>query len=94
MPSRNPNEILARNLKKLRIAHGWSQEEFGAECNLHRTYIGAIERGERNVTLNTLLDIASVLGVSAAELISESEPRGKASAGSARQDRKGQKQTR
>ncbi len=39
---------------------------------MHRTYIGAIERGERNVTLNTLNNIASALEISSAELISES----------------------
>lgn len=38
-------------------------------CGLHRTYIGAIERGERNVTLDTLEQLADALGVSAAELI-------------------------
>lgn len=94
MPPRNPNEILAKNLKRLRAAREWSQEQFGAECNLHRTYVGAIERGERNVTLNTLLDISSALGVSAAELISESEPRGKTSARPAAQNKGRYKQTR
>jgi transcriptional regulator with XRE-family HTH domain len=41
------------------------------KCGLHRTYIGAIERGERNVTLNTLQELALALNVTAAELISE-----------------------
>lgn len=76
MPWRNPNEILADKIKRLRIAEGLSQEELAERCRLHRTYIGAIERGERNITLNTLYDIASALGVSPAELISESRRRG------------------
>lgn len=70
--TKNPNEILADNLRAFRAERGWSQEQFADRCGLHRTYIGAIERGERNVTLNTLNHIASALEVSSAELISES----------------------
>lgn len=72
MLSRNPNDVLAKKLRALRNARSWSQEKLAETCNLHRTYIGAIERGERNVTLNTLYDIASALGLSPAELITES----------------------
>jgi transcriptional regulator with XRE-family HTH domain len=60
------------NLRAFRAERGWSQEEFADMCGLHRTYIGAIERGERNVTLNTLDNIAKALGIPSAELISES----------------------
>lgn len=73
---RNPNEVLADKIRRLRTAEGLSQEGLAKRCRLHRTYIGAIERGERNITLNTLYDIASALGVSPAELISESHRRG------------------
>lgn len=65
------NKVLAANLRVLRTARGWSQEEFADRCELHRTYIGAIERGERNVTLTTLNRIARAFGISSAELISE-----------------------
>ncbi|MHB1958545.1 MAG: helix-turn-helix domain-containing protein [Acidobacteriaceae bacterium] len=68
----NPNKILADNLRALRTERGWSQEDLADKCGLHRTYIGAIERGERNVTLATLNRIASAFGTSSAELISES----------------------
>lgn len=68
----NSNQALADNLRAFRVERGWSQEEFADRCGLHRTYIGAIERGERNVTLNTLNNIASALEISSAELISES----------------------
>jgi len=67
-----PNELLARNLRALRLARGWSQEKMAEKCGLHRTYVGAIERGERNVTLDTLNALAVALGVSAAELITDS----------------------
>ena len=75
MPLKNPNEILAQNLRLLRAERGWSQEDLADRCHLHRTYIGAIERGERNVTLNTLYEIANALTKSPAELISENARR-------------------
>lgn len=71
MPQQHPNAILARNLRVLRCELGWSQEVMAERCGLHRTYVGAIERGERNVTLETLNELARALGVSAAELIAE-----------------------
>jgi len=69
----SPNDLLARNLRALRLVRGWSQEKMAEECGLHRTYVGAIERGERNVTLETLNALALALGVSAAELIIDSQ---------------------
>ena len=69
----SPNDLLARNLRALRLARGWSQEKMAEKCGLHRTYVGAIERGERNVTLETLNALALALGVSAAELIIDSQ---------------------
>lgn len=67
----HPNEVLARNLRAFRLARGWSQERMAEKCGLHRTYVGAIERGERNVTLETLNALALALGVSAAKLITD-----------------------
>jgi transcriptional regulator with XRE-family HTH domain len=63
------NRLLAHNLRILRLARGWSQEKMAEKCGLHRTYVGAIERGERNVTLDTLNSLALALGVPAAGLI-------------------------
>ena len=75
MQKQHPNAILARNLRSLRLEHGWSQERMAEKCGLHRTYVGAIERGERNVTLDTLQQLASSLGVTSAELITERPPK-------------------
>ena len=50
---------------------GISQEELAARCGLHRTYLGAIERGERNVSLINIERIANGLGVSLEELFIE-----------------------
>jgi len=71
MPQQHPNSLLARNLRALRRQRGWSQEVMADNCGLHRTYVGAIERGERNITLDTLHQLAQALGVTPAELISE-----------------------
>lgn len=45
-------------VKKLRKAKGWSQEELGIRAKLHRTYIGSIERSERNISLLNIERIA------------------------------------
>ena len=55
--------------KKLRAKKGWSQEELGLKAGLHRTYIGSIERHERNVSLINLGRIAKAFGVKPTELI-------------------------
>ncbi len=60
---------LGEYLRKVRERHGWSQEELAHECELHRTYIGAVERGEYNVTLLTLRRITDTLGISLAEAV-------------------------
>jgi transcriptional regulator with XRE-family HTH domain len=48
---------------------GWSQEAFASRCNLHRTYVGAIERAEENLTLRTLDKLAAALRVKPADLL-------------------------
>ena len=55
-------------VRMLRKSKGWSQEGFADQCGLHRTYIGAIERGERNVSLNNIHAIAKALGLSVKDL--------------------------
>ena len=56
-------------VRRLRRAKGWSQEEMAARSQLHRTYIGAIERGEGNITLDTLDRLAEALGERPEKLI-------------------------
>jgi transcriptional regulator with XRE-family HTH domain len=62
---------LGQNLRRLRKAKGLSQEAFADAIPVHRTYIGGLERGERNVTLRTVERMAAALGVDAAELLTE-----------------------
>jgi transcriptional regulator with XRE-family HTH domain len=61
--------ILAKNMRRLRSQHGLSQEAFALKSGIHRTYIGGIERGERNVTLETVARIAVAFGVDPADLL-------------------------
>lgn len=48
---------------------GLSQEQFAEKSKLHRTYIGSVERGERNLTLASIWQLASSLDISASELL-------------------------
>ena len=63
------NKKLARNLRIARASQNISQEELASRCGLHRTYVGAIERCERNITLHTLEILAEGLGMTPIELI-------------------------
>jgi transcriptional regulator with XRE-family HTH domain len=69
MPRQSSANSVAKNLKRLRLQRNWSQEDCAEKCGLHRTYIGAVERGERNITLATLDGIAAAFGVSVQELL-------------------------
>jgi transcriptional regulator with XRE-family HTH domain len=66
---------LAENLRRFRQHQGLSQEAFADLCRLHRTYVGAIERSERNVTLGTLVRFATVTGMSVPDLLTRSDGR-------------------
>jgi transcriptional regulator with XRE-family HTH domain len=56
-------------VRKRRQELGWSQEEFADRCGLHRTYIGGIERGERNVWLKNIIVLGVALKAHPAELV-------------------------
>lgn len=57
-------------MQQLRAAKGWSQEEFAHVCGLHRTYVGQIERAEKNISFENLTKLSSALGITLAELLS------------------------
>lgn len=63
--------IIGKSIRLRRTQIQLSQESLADNCGLHRTYIGAIERGERNITVNTLSRIAEALGCSPADLLSQ-----------------------
>ncbi len=70
-PARPPNAraILADNLRRLRAEKGWSQERLGDEAGLHRTFVGAVERRERNISIDNVALLAWALDVSVGELL-------------------------
>jgi transcriptional regulator with XRE-family HTH domain len=68
-PSEHLRRILADNLRSLRRDRALSQEGLAEVCGLHRTYVGSVERGERNVSLSSLEVFAQALGVSVPELL-------------------------
>lgn len=57
-----------RRVQRLRHDLGLSQEELAHRCGLHRTYVGSVERGERNISLVNICRLAKSLGVVPAEL--------------------------
>jgi transcriptional regulator with XRE-family HTH domain len=60
---------LGERVRQLREARGWSQEGFAHEGGLGRSFAGAIERGEKDIRLSTLLKLARALGVSLSQLL-------------------------
>lgn len=71
-------QVFAENIKRLRLANGISQEALADLAGLHRTYIGAVERGERNITLINANKIAEALGAKLSDCLKERNERKKA----------------
>ena len=61
--------IFAKRIKEIRISKGISQENLAELCNLHRTYISSVERGERNISVDNMERLAVALGVDIRELL-------------------------
>ncbi|HZU34015.1 MAG TPA: helix-turn-helix transcriptional regulator [Candidatus Angelobacter sp.] len=59
---------LGERVRQLREERGWSQEGFAHEGQLGRSFAGAIERGEKDIRLSTLIKLAKTLGVSLSQL--------------------------
>ena len=64
----NIKKIFGARVRALRTEKGWSQGDFAFECGLHRTYIGAVERGERNISLENIKKIANTFRIDITEL--------------------------
>lgn len=62
------NEIFGKKVAEIRRQQNLSQEELAFRCGVHRTYIGAIERGEKSPTLNTIEKIAKGLNIEIIDL--------------------------
>jgi transcriptional regulator with XRE-family HTH domain len=72
-PGKRLTHILATNIRSFRQKQNLSQEELADLCGLHRTYVGSVEREERNVTLSTLELFSKALGITVPQLLSPQE---------------------
>lgn len=63
----------AHNLRRYRRLKGLSQEKLAELSGLHRTYVGAVERGERNISLDNMERLANALSVNLTDLFAENE---------------------
>ena len=59
-------------IRQERLTQNISQEDLAEKCGLHRTYIGSVERGERNLAIENIVKISSALGLKASELLKKS----------------------
>jgi len=67
-----PRKVLqqfAKRLREMRLAKGISQEKLGTLAGVHRTYIGMLERAEKNITLANMEKIAKALGIRLKDLV-------------------------
>ncbi len=62
-------KAVGANIRRLRYRRGLSQEAFADVVGMHRTYVGGVERGERNLTLRSIERIAEGAGVSVWEIL-------------------------
>ena len=60
-------------VRRLRTEAGLSQDEYALACGVHRTYVGRVERGEANVTLESAMRLARPLGIAASALVHAAE---------------------
>lgn len=61
MPQTADRFLLGKKIRQLRLTKGWTQEDLATKAGLHSTYIGGVERGERNIGFDNLLKLARAL---------------------------------
>jgi transcriptional regulator with XRE-family HTH domain len=62
-------QILAKNVRRLRKARKWTQEELAHRCKLHKNHVGMLERSEIAVTVDTLDSLATAFNLTPAKLL-------------------------
>lgn len=70
MRQQDPRVLFGRRLAELRKAKGWSQEKLALESGLARSYLGGVERGQRNIALLNICRLANALQLPVCELMS------------------------
>lgn len=69
--SSNARKVFAKRLRQIRQIKGISQEELADMAGLHRTYVGSVERSERNISIDNMDRFAKALEVDIIELLTE-----------------------
>ncbi len=69
MKYEDPLNLFGERLVELRKVLGWSQERLALECGLARSYVGGIERGQRNISLINICILAEALAVHPSEML-------------------------
>jgi transcriptional regulator with XRE-family HTH domain len=67
--SADPRELFGARVRELRRRRGFTQEELADRAHLHRNYVGGVERGERNISLINIIELAHALSVNPRELL-------------------------
>ena len=63
------SKTIGNRIREWRLARGWSQEEFADRCEIHRSHMGEIERGEVDPAISTLVKIGKGFNMTAAEFL-------------------------
>ena len=66
--STDPRALFGRRVRLLREERGWSQEELAERAHLHRNYVGGVERGERNIGLLNIFELAHAFRIKSSKL--------------------------
>lgn len=66
---RDPRKLFGQRLAELRKMKGWSQEKLSLESGVARSYLGGVERGQRNIALLNICRLAQTLNVEPSELL-------------------------
>ncbi|MGA0601507.1 helix-turn-helix domain-containing protein [Caulobacter sp. KR2-114] len=67
-------QLVGDNVRRARIAKGWTQEQLAAASGFSQQYLSGLESGRRNPTIVTIYEVAMALGVSYLELLTPAQP--------------------